>query len=526
MKEWTHPVVSCAEAGELEKKRLQGDLEREWEAMQRAGGQLAAALGEDFQEIGSLRERDRLLILAGKGHNAGDAFIAAETWLRRKPERTVRVCFVFGEDSLVPLARKAWRNMEGFGGQRVTHFSLAETKEVRSMLQERCGGRWAIFLDGLFGMNFRPPFRTPVDEVVRWSNEELEADLRAAVDLPSGVSDAKTDLSIRTDFTYMTGSAKAPLFASENAEAAGRIRYLDLGFFAGKQEENADRRVLLPQVIRPLVGLRPAMAHKKTFGHLLFVGGSRRMPGAALMSILAAARSGVGLLTAAVPESLVPEFATVVPEAMWIGCPETEEGGLALESFSLIRPFMEKATALAMGPGVGTERETQVLLEEIAREAKCSLMIDAEALQPAVVQQVARREEMRGRVVLTPHPGEYRRITGTKFDEEGEAGLRRFCRKSGVVTLLKGPPFTRICDGETIVYSLLGGPVLGRGGSGDVLSGILGGQLAQKPEEAFASASRAAYWHGAAAELLAREKGQVAVRTTEVLDYLSAALRQ
>ena len=244
------------------------------------------------------------------------------------------------------------------------------------------------------------------------------------------------------------------------------------------------------------------------------------------MTVLAAARSGVGLLTAAVPESLVASFATTVPEAMWVGCPETRDGGIALESFYLLRPYLEKADAVAMGPGVGTEAETQTLLEEVARNAAGALAVDAEALQERIVAALGKRGAGKGRAILTPHLGEYARISGLDFWKSGEEGLREFCRKSGATMLLKGPPFTRICDGERISYCLPGGPVLARGGSGDILCGMLGSLLAQNPENPAEAARMAAIWHGMAAEMLARECGQQAVRTTQILDYLGAVLRR
>src|SRR5690606_17059580 len=152
--------------------------------------------------------------------------------------------------------------------------------------------------------------------------------------------------------------------------------------------------------------LRNPMTHKRAYGHLLLVGGSRSTPGAILMSAMAAARSGVGLLTAAVPESLVPAFAAVVPEAMWIGCPETEEGGLGLDSLYAVSRVLPKATAVLIGPGVGVEAETQAFLEELTRKIEVPLVIDAEGLQAKLIQELGSRETMRGKVIITPHAGE------------------------------------------------------------------------------------------------------------------------
>lgn len=519
-----HPVLSCAEAVELERRLLGGERGREWEAMKCAGAALGAAVADDFREIRPLPENPRIFILAGKGHNAGDAFIAADRILAAAGGGAVEVCFTFGEASLSQLARRAWEGLNGGAGE-VSGFGLDREVDVRQQLRDEFPGRFHLCLDGLFGMNFRSPLRAPLDEVVRWVNEEMDAELRAAVDLPSGLGDEATQEAFRADFSYMTGSAKLPLFRPRDAEWAGRIRYLDMGFFDGDGGGAGEREVLLPAILAPLRRLRPPMAHKRKFGHLVVLGGSRKMPGAILMSIMAAARSGVGLITALVPESLVASFAPVVPEAMWIGMDETPEGGLALGGLHSVRSMLPKATAMLIGPGVGTEKETQALLEEVAGLAEVPLIIDAEALQRRIIARVASRAAMRGRVVVTPHMGEYARISEREFPAAGEQGLMEFCGEAGVLTVLKGPPFTRIGDGGQIAYGLAGGPVLARGGSGDLLGGIIGSLVAQDAGDVAGAAKRAVVWHGLAAEALARQHGQAAVRTTQLLDHLDAVLR-
>lgn len=525
-----HPVLTCDEAADLEKDLLKGESGLEWEAMSRAGGSIAVALLKDFREIREVPDSLRILIAAGKGNNAGDAFIAAERILATRPTTSVDVVFAMGEAALAPLARRAWNDLVNAAGTStpVRVLSLDGEGEVAGQLRETCGAHYHICLDGLFGMNFRPPFRPPMDAVVTWLNDELKADLRAAVDLPSGLSDEPGHLAFRADFTYMTGSAKKPLFAIDNAGWAGRLRYLDLGFFERRPEAKNEtgRAIILPRVLEPVGALRRTMTHKRNYGHLLIVGGSRRMPGAILMSIMAAARSGVGLITAAVPESLVARFSTVVPEAMWIGCEETSDGGLALDGLHEMERALSKTTAILLGPGVGTEAETHAMLEGLVQTVGIPLVIDAEALQVALVRKLAGRIEMRGKVAITPHMGELARISGRKFAEVGEEGLMDFCRETGFLTLLKGPPFTRLCDGDGISYGLAGGPVLARGGSGDILSGIAGSLVAQSPGDLPAAMQRAIVWHGLAAEALAREFGQEAVRTTQLLDFLPTVLRE
>ncbi|MDE3084781.1 MAG: NAD(P)H-hydrate dehydratase, partial [Verrucomicrobiota bacterium] len=361
-----------------------------------------------------------------------------------------------------------------------------------------------------FGFRFRAPLDAAAKKIINRVNAAATIRLRAAVDLPSGVGEATAKSPFRADFTYATGILKAPLLS---APAAGRLRYLDFGFFSGNSASRAGERVLTAELLRPLTVLRPSRSDKRSYGHVFVIGGSRGLPGAVLMAVLAALRSGVGLVTAFVPEPLVAEFAARAPEAMWVGWPVTSGGGLAMGGLHLLQEKLPRAKALVIGPGLGREAETLKLACEIVRIAPIPLAIDGDALQPRIVRS--------GRAprVLTPHAGEFKRIS------QG-AGLRAFCRQANATTVLKGP-VTQICSykNDTIYHSLFGGPVLARGGSGDVLAGLIGGLLAQTPGEPLLAACRGVVWHGLAADELARKRGQAAARTTESIDFLPSILR-
>jgi ADP-dependent NAD(P)H-hydrate dehydratase / NAD(P)H-hydrate epimerase len=302
----THPILSCAEAGALEKKLFAGDEALEWAAMQRAGEGIARAVSDDAEEVGGLRPNGRVLVLVGKGHNGGDALIAAKRILEENAAAVADVIFVFGERSLRPLAAKAWRGLAHSAAGRVTIRTLPSLDVS-----------YDVCIDGIFGFQFRPPADERVAALIDAVNAS-QIRMRIAVDLPSAGL-------FRADFTYTTGSVKEPVLESV---AAGRVRYLDLGFFPG--EVGGHDRVLTPGLLQPLAGFRSPQSDKRTFGHVAVVGGSRNFPGAILMTVLAALRSGAGLVTAFVPESVVAAFAARAPEAMWVGWPETPTGGLAL----------------------------------------------------------------------------------------------------------------------------------------------------------------------------------------------------
>jgi NAD(P)H-hydrate epimerase len=337
------------------------------------------------------------------------------------------------------------------------------------------------------------------------------------VDLPSGLAEIENAKTVfRADFTYCTGIVKTLVIAPANGAFAGRLRYLDLGFFAsasavaGLGEPGpgsptpATPRVLLPSLLQPLGALRPAQSDKRTYGHLIVVGGSRSYPGAVLMTVQAALRSGVGLLTACVPASLVPEYAAKFPEAMWVGFAEGEDGGLSPASVDLIVEKASRATALVIGPGLGAARETLGAVEAILQHTQNPVLLDADAIRPEIVRAAAGR-----RLIATPHAGEWQRVSAVWPND--------------AVLVTKGSP-TRVVAGGASYFSFFGGPVLARGGSGDLLAGLIGGLLAQSSGDLLLAATRGVVWHGLAADLLARDKGQVAVQTTQLLDFLQPAL--
>jgi len=491
----SHPILSCAAARAHEAALLR-DEAAEWDAMQRAGRAVASALRDDAREIGGFDDDVRLLVLAGKGHNGGDALLAAAMLLADIPGATADVVLAFGAEALRPLARRALDTLRATAGARA--------RELDPSALKREFASYDVCLDGVFGFQFRPPIDDDTAELLAWVNTHPRIRLRAAVDLPSGLGENGNGGTVfRADFTYGTGIVKAPVVAPANAAYVGRARYLDLEFFSAAPAESPSR-ILLPALLRPLAALRPAQADKRTYGHLLVIGGSRHYPGAVLMTVQAALRSGVGLLTACVPASLVPEYAARFPEAMWVGFPEGESGGLTPAGLNLLREKAARATALVVGPGLGAAPETLDAVAAILRDTQNPVLLDADALRPEVVAAVAG-----DRLVATPHAGEWARIA---------AAWPR-----NAILVAKGSP-TRIEAGGIGHFSFHGGPVLARGGSGDLLAGLIGGLMAQTPGDLLLAAARGVLWHGLAADLLARDKGQVAVQTTQLLDYLQPAL--
>jgi len=525
-REFAHPILDCATSARVE-GRLLADEEAVWNAMEAAGRGVADAALDDYRELREVPRAPRVLALLGKGNNAGDALIACHRVLERYPEAEITAVRLFEADAFAPVAGQAYDRVKAELRDHPVG-AADDAAAIEARIRELGGADgFDIGFDGLLGMAFKPPVRSPVRELIDAVNAYEKIRLRAAIDLPSGMGDERDERPFRADFTYATGIAKAPLFRGANP-SCGRVRYLDLGFFRedAPEAEGAGRHVLTESILDPLRRFRPAHVDKRRFGHLFILGGSAYMPGALLMTVQAAVRSGAGLVTVFAPASVAANLAAQVPEAMWVPWPETSNGTLSPGASSLLTDRVEAASALLMGPGLGQDRNTEMLARETVRTVATPMVLDADALRFRVIEACANRKESFGPVVVTPHAGEFARISRYDAEQaEDDGALRDFCRAKRVFTVLKGPQ-TRVCDGDHLWIQTFGGPVFSRGGSGDLLAGILGGTLAQGAEDVAGSVARGVVLHGMAGEALARRRGQVAVHTVEILEELASVLRR
>ncbi|MFH2204705.1 MAG: NAD(P)H-hydrate dehydratase [Elusimicrobiota bacterium] len=280
-------------------------------------------------------------------------------------------------------------------------------------------------------------------------------------------------------------------------------------------------------------------AHKGDFGRLLIVAGSRGMSGAAILAARAALRAGCGLTTLALPESQQPIAAAAVPEAMTLPLPETAAGTLRRDAVSSLMSAHEKHkfTALALGPGLTTHTETARAVVGILGSLHVPAVIDADALNILAIESRAEVEKLCHRrtapCVLTPHPGEAARLLREKFGsgaKERESAARRLVEECGGVCLLKGRDSV-IADGERVWINPTGNPGLAKGGSGDVLTGVIAAIWAQRlrvdaRDRGFEAAALGAWLHGFAADCAVREKTTRCLLSTDVIEALPRAFKK
>lgn len=282
---------------------------------------------------------------------------------------------------------------------------------------------------------------------------------------------------------------------------------------------NADSNEPLARLPR-----RDRSAHKGDFGRVLVIAGSVSMPGAALLATLGALRGGAGLVTLATVKEIVPWLASAAPSAMFLAVSQTRRGGIGKAALETLREHAESADVLAIGPGLGRDPETAGVVRALLSTTSKAVVLDADGLN-AYEHDASALANRRAPLVITPHPGEFARLVGTKAPVS-EAGRREraeaLARRLACVVLLKGNR-TIVTDGARTRMNETGNPGMATGGSGDVLTGVIGALLAVLP--AFDAAALGAHVHGLAGDLAAGEGSETSLIATDLLAALPRAFR-
>ncbi|MGC2195522.1 MAG: NAD(P)H-hydrate dehydratase, partial [Terriglobales bacterium] len=282
--------------------------------------------------------------------------------------------------------------------------------------------------------------------------------------------------------------------------------------------------------IAPLMGPRPREANKGSFGHVLVLGGSLGKAGAAAMAAMSALRTGAGLSTVATPKSVLPTVASFHPEVMTEPCEETDAGTISLRAleYAHMDNLVKGKTVLAVGPGISRHAETSEFVRTVVQKYAMPIVLDADGLN--AFEGVASKLSGKGRVlVITPHPGEMARLTGLSIPEvqRDRAGIvRSFAREHDVIVVLKGHrTLVAQPDGEVWVNTT-GNPGMATGGTGDVLTGMVAGMVAQNPSQVIEAVSSAVYLHGLAGDIACETTGEQSLVATDLIKALPEAFRR
>jgi len=468
-------LVSTAQMREIDRRTIDGGHVPGPELMERAGRGIFELIRRRF---GGRLEGRPIVLVCGKGNNGGDGFVIARHLMEHGAEVAV---YVLAEDmNLSPDAKKALHRLIPL------HPSLTKFSDPKAMesFAARLGGA-ELVVDCLFGTGIDADLREPALDIVGMMNERAARIL--SVDVPSGLSGdagAPRRETVRAQVTATVGLPKLGLYYYPGCEAAGEVHCIDIGFPADIIDAMAlERRLVDETGARECLPLHEPTGHKYRRGSLLIVAGSRRYGGAALLTAGAALRGGAGMVYVGVPASLAPLVQARWRSAVTLSLPVDNDGALAPSALEPLREQAARVDAVALGPGLGRGEETLGLVRSWLSELELPAILDADALfaYREAYDELSAHPAPR---ILTPHSGELGALLGrpaAELEAAREETLRAAVRDS-VVLLHKGAP-TEVAGPDGLLYTIAGGhPHMARGGTGDVLTGLIGSLLAQRPD--------------------------------------------
>jgi len=500
--------------------------------MERAGLAVALKVKEFYPD-------KKILVLCGGGNNGGDGLVAARNLHNRGFK--VSVLIFAKKNSLSPDCNAQYQIAKKIG----------IPVEFRKDLNER-DVHGAVLIDAVFGTGLSRPVKGSLAGVFAFIND---SDVPVvAVDVPSGISSDTGEIlgeAIMADYTVTFGLAKRGHLLYPGAEYTGRLFVEDIGFPAKlltSEKINVD--MIDREMVSGLISLRPKYSHKGDYGHVLIVAGSRGKTGAALMAAKACLRSGSGLVTLAVPESLMNIFQGRVTEEMTLPLPDDGSGVLSSKAIDVILNFAaQKIDVIAIGPGIGVSNDTEKIMNELIQKSTVPMVIDADAINSIAPPHpplgkggqrggISKRaigllRKAKSPIVITPHPGEMARLLSQESEKEIKIKIEKdridtamsFSKETGTYLVLKGVP-TIVTEPEGRAFiNTTGNPGMATAGTGDVLTGIIASLLGQSLNPVNASLL-GVYIHGFAGDMAAKGKGEHSLIATDIIDSLPDAFVQ
>lgn len=478
--------------------------------MERAGQSVVEQIWERF-------EPDSVAVVAGKGNNAGDGFVVARLLAQRQCPATI---FLLSNPNEL---RGDARTMYEAIPMEVAQVRIESAQQLCNVLKG-----FDLIVDAILGTGIQGPVRGLFGEAIEAINAaQLPV---VSVDIPSGLPADGGPIEgpvVRAAHTVTMGLPKLGMVVYPGVEFTGTVTVASLDFPEDLLNDPDIRLDLLTEaMIAAQLPPRPRDGHKGTFGSVLIVGGSQGMTGAPVLASRAAMRSGVGLVFCATAESLQPQIAARLLEELTIPLPSADGRALDLDSLPKIAAEAKRMDSIALGPGFGQAEATKQFVLKAVEEIQLPIVLDADALNALAGHlEVLRRRH--APAILTPHPGEMARLTGlsvaqVQADRIGVA--RTLAGDHQVVAVLKGAQ-TIVADPDGSAYiNPTGNTGLAKGGSGDVLTGLIAGLLAQT-RTALPAALCGVFLHGLAADLAADSIPPRAMIASDVIDHLPKAFQ-
>ena len=486
--------------------------------MERAGEGIVRHLEEHY---GPARSKT-ITIFCGKGNNGGDGLVVARLLHRRRAR--IHVVLLTSIADLSRDTAAMYRRLVRVTGQAaIVRFRSAD--QARPLLASS-----DILIDALLGTGLSSVVTGTYREAIELINAAGKPVI--AVDIPSGLhadTGAILGRAIRATLTITCGLPKLGLYVDAGIDQAGAIRVVDIGIPPAYVDAIEGQALLLTSdsAFQALPERVPS-AHKGTFGHAGIIAGSVGKTGAAALAARAALRVGAGLVTVATPSSVNDVLEAKLLEAMTMPLPETKARTLARSGLDRVLAFIQARTAVAIGPGLSTHHETVELVQSLMKHLDRPSVLDADALN-ALAGRASLLTECTTPPILTPHPGEMARLevdaTTQSVNADRIGTARRFARERGVFVVLKGARTVIARPDGLVAICPTGNPGMATAGTGDVLTGMIVGLLAQRVP-AWEAACAATYFHGLAGDLASHHLGQSGMLASDLIAQIPYALQQ
>ncbi|MBT7468055.1 MAG: NAD(P)H-hydrate dehydratase [Chloroflexi bacterium] len=510
-------LVTATQMREIEKSSVEAGVSLD-QLMENAGLAVAEAVRDEFGEHSELFGK-RITTLIGAGNNGADGFVASRHLAKWGANVTAVLCTK--RKSPDPKQDSA---LEA-GVSVVDGVNDSSAEILRTLLEST-----DLIIDAILGIGSSRPIADPLSAI---TFAALESGVTViALDLPTGINSDTGEFDVAglpADRTLMLGYPKLGPAIAADPSVTGEVSVVDIGVPEGLDSQ-VDAELITEQLATSFLPERPFGGHKGTFGSALIIGGSKDYLGAVTMATDAATRSGVGLTFVATPAPAYRQIAGDIREAMYRALPVNADNNLqASEAAKSVLDLAAKSTSVTIGPGLGTSSAARKFVSTVLSEIdpNTPLVLDADALNILSGSHLW-WERFTNPSVLTPHPGEMGRLMGMTSNEVQNNRLQiaqEAASKFNKVVVLKGAS-TLIADPDgRIAVSPWINTGLAKGGSGDVLAGLLGGIVAQQPDQLFEMAALAVYIHAYAAEAARQDLGETGMRATDVIERLGLFYR-
>jgi hydroxyethylthiazole kinase-like uncharacterized protein yjeF len=514
-------IVSAAEMRAIDRATTEKFGVPSLTLMENAGSAVSRFVLSDYPDA------ERIGVICGKGNNGGDGFVAA----RKLTEagRAVRVLLLADPGELRGDAAAMFERLKVAPVIAKSEQALSSSDATEIFASD-------LIVDAVLGTGFRPPVSELYAATIRKINASSAAVV--AVDIPSGAdADAMRDEQQSQQGTIARADAVVTFTAPRPAHVfvqltSGPTVIAPIGSPPEAIESKIGLHLGTCADFAPLLAPRPRESNKGSYGHVLVFGGSLGKAGAAAMAGFAALRVGAGLSTVATAKSVLGTVAGFHPELMTEPLLETEEGTIALKALEQgFATLVERKTVIALGPGISRNRESSAfvrgILKSDAVKRDVAMVIDADALNAFE----GSADELKGRgrtLVVTPHPGEMARLIGSRIAEVQAKRLeiaRQFAREHELIVVLKGHRTLIASPDGTVWVNPTGNPGMATGGTGDVLTGMVAGLIAQHPKQAPEATALAVFLHGLAGDLASKIMGESSMVATDLLRFLPESFR-